>query len=404
MRILIRNGTVIDTHPAVAVLGELDVLVDGERIVAVGKDLNAGGDWEAGGDVEVIDATGRLVLPGFVDSHRHTWQAAYRAIVADGDIQDYFRTVLGELAPSVTPDDVYAGNLAGARECLDAGITTLLDWTQVAHTPDHADALVAGLRESGIRAVLGYNPQDPGEEVRRVRDTHFRTPGRLSMAIAALGPEIAGEERALWEWRLARDLDLRVTVHAGSQGAEGARRALEFLQGNGLLERPTTYIHGVDYTGDDLKLIADTGGSVSVSPVDEPALGIGYPITGRAAASGAPVSLSADTVTCGPGDMFSLMRAAFAMERGLGNLAFTTRDVLRMATLGGAQTVGLGDSVGSLTPGKQADLVLLRTGTPGMAGTRDPIGAIVLNADTSAVETVLVAGRVVKRAGALVAV
>ncbi|MFE0147320.1 amidohydrolase family protein [Nonomuraea sp. NPDC059007] len=395
MRILIKNGTVIDTDPTVTVLGELDVLIDGETIAAVGKDLSAE-------DAEVIDATGRLVLPGFVDSHRHTWQAAYRAVVADDDIQGYFRTVLGELAPSLTPEDVHAGNLAGARECLDAGVTTLLDWTQVAHTPEHADALVAALRESGIRAVLGYNPQDPGDEARRVRDTHFRTPGRLSMAIAALGPEIAGEERALWEWRLARDLDLPVTVHAGSQGADSARRALAFLHGNGLLERPTTYIHGVDYADDDLKLIADTGGSVSISPIDELTLGIGYPITGRAAAAGAPVSLSADTVTCGPGDMFSLMRAAFAMERGLGNLAFTTRDVLRMATMGGARTVGLADVVGSLTPGKQADVVLLRTDTPGMNGTRDPIGAIVLNADTSAVETVLVAGRVVKRAGALI--
>ncbi|WP_157252368.1 amidohydrolase family protein [Nonomuraea typhae] len=394
MRILIKNGTVIDTHPSVTVSEVTDVLVDGDRIEAVGRGLPEDG-------AEVIDATGRLVLPGFVDSHRHTWQAPYRAIVADADIQGYFQTVLGELAPSLTPDGAHAGNLAGARECLDAGVTTLLDWTQATHTPEHTDALVAALRESGIRAVLGYCPQDFAAEPYRVRDTCVRADGLLTMAIAALGPEIAGEERTLQEWRLARDLDLPVTAHLGGSSPEQAHAALMFLHDNGLLERPTTYIHAIHYSDEDFKLIAGTGGSVSVSPVDELTLGIGYPVTGRAAAAGAAVSLSADTVTCGPGDMFSLMRAAFAMERGRGNLAFTTRDVLRMATIGGAETVGLGAVTGSLTPGKQADLILLRTDTPGMSGTRDPIGAIVLNADTSAVETVLVAGRFRKRDGRL---
>jgi cytosine/adenosine deaminase-related metal-dependent hydrolase len=392
MRILIKNGTVIDTSPSVTVSANTDVLIDGERIEAVGPGLPED-------CAEVVDATGMLVLPGFVDSHRHTWQAAYRAIVADDDLETYFRVVLGELAPAMTPEAAHAANLAGARECLDSGVTTLLDWTHLTRTPEHTDAVALALHASGIRAVLGYCPTGWDTDARRARDTHVH--GLLTMAIAALGPEIAGEEQALEEWRLARELDLPVTVHLGLTSPERTRRTMEFMRSNGLFDRPITHIHAIHYSDDDFKRVADTGGSVSISPAGEQILGMGHPPTGRAAAAGAPVSFSADTVTCGPGDMFSLMRAAYTLERGLGNGAFTTRDVLRMATIGGARTVGLGDVTGSLTPGKQADLILLRTDTPGMSGLQDPVGGVVLNADTSTVDTVLVAGQYRKRGGRL---
>ncbi|WP_263008727.1 amidohydrolase family protein [Nonomuraea phyllanthi] len=163
-------------------------------------------------------------------------------------------------------------------------------------------------------------------------------------------------------------------------------------------------MHALHYTDDEFKRIAAAGGSASYAPVDEMALGIGYPSAGRARAAGVPASLGADTVVCAPGDMFSLMRAVHLLERGRpggAGLGFTTRDALRMATIEGAEVLGLADAVGSLRPGKQADLVLLRTDTPGMAAVQDPIGAVVLHADTAAVDTVLVAGRVVKRDGRL---
>lgn len=398
MRILIKNGIVIDTEPEVTVLGRVDVLVEDGAIAAVAPELSGEG-------AEVIDASDRIVLPGFVDSHRHTWQASIRAVTPDATFGGYLQRILGELAPRHRPEDVYAGNLAGALECLDAGITTLLDWSHVQFTPAHTDSAVAALRESGIRAVFGYchggEPGGMAAEARRVKDTHFGTGGLLTMALAALGPEIAGEEHALAEWRLAAELGLPVTAHLGGAGPDSARKGLDFLMTNGLLATRTTFVHANHYDEEAVKVIAAHGGSVSVSPIDEMTLGIGHPISGLAMAAGMPVSLSADTVTCSPGDMFSLMRAAFAMERGRGNLGFSTRDVLRMATIGGAETVGLADTVGSLRPGKQADLVLLRTDTLGMASAHDPIGAVVLNADTGAVDTVLVAGRVVKRDGRL---
>jgi cytosine/adenosine deaminase-related metal-dependent hydrolase len=219
--------------------------------------------------------------------------------------------------------------------------------------------------------------------------------------VAALGPEIAGVSLALHEWRLAHDLDLPLTVHMGGHGAESAERGLAFLRENGLFGPGTTYVHPNFYTDAALKRIAGSGGTASVSPLIEAELGIGYPATGRARAAGIPTGLSADAVTSAPGDMFSLMRAAYALERARGGTDFTTRDVLRMATAEGAQVAGLGEVTGSLRVGGQADVILLRTDTLAMAPAHDPIGAITLSADTSCVDTVLVAGRVVKRHGRL---
>ncbi len=389
MRLLIRGGTAVDTDPVS--VRTADVLVEDGRIAAVGT------DHVVPADTETLDAAGMLVLPGFVDTHRHTWQAGIRALGPDISFAGYLEQVLGTLAPRYRPDDVHAGNLAGALECLDAGITTVVDWSHIQHTPDHTAAALDALRQSGIRAVFGYCVSDPDvTAARRVLDA---TGNLVTMAIAPFGPEIVDEDTALCEWRVARELDLPVTVHMGGHGAASAERGLDFLSRNGLLAPRTTYVHGNGYTDDALARIAGSGGSVSVSPVVEAELGLGVPITGRAVAAGAPTGLGADTVVSGPGDMFSLMRAAYAMERVRSGL--TTRELLRIATIGGARTAGLGEVVGSLAIGKQADLVLLRTDLLGVAPAHDPVGAIVLSMDTRAVDTVVVGGRIVKRDGRL---
>ncbi|MGN9836680.1 amidohydrolase family protein [Nonomuraea sp. H19] len=399
---LIKNGVVIDTEPEPVVLGRMDVRIEGGVIAEVGPDL------PETPRAEVIDATERIVLPGFVDTHRHTWQAGLRAIGPDITFDSYLRRIIGEIAPGYRPQDVCIGNLAGALECLDGGVTTLLDWSHAQFSPAHTDSAVQALRESGIRAVFGYchggEPDGFASESRRVREQLFDTPGLVTMALAAWGPEIMGEEHALAEWRLAKELDLPVTAHLGGHSRESAARGLAFLESNGLLETPTTFVHALHYTDEEFKRIAGSGGGVSLAPVDEMNLGLGYPATGRARAAGLPAGLGADTVVCAPGDMFGLMRATHLLERGRpdgAGLGFTTRDALRMATIEGAEVLGLADVIGSLRPGKQADLVLLRTDTLAMAAAHDPIGAVVLNADTGSVDTVLVGGRVVKRGGQL---
>jgi cytosine/adenosine deaminase-related metal-dependent hydrolase len=388
MAILIRGGTAVDTDPVEA--RAADVLVENGRIAAVDPNLPA----PAG--TEVLDATGMLVLPGFVDTHRHAWQAGIRAAGPDISLATYLDLVLGRFGPRYRPADVRIGTLAGALECLDAGITTVLDWSHIQHTPDHTAAALDAHRTAGIRTVFGYCVRDP--DVTAAREVLAATGGLVTMVMAPYGPEILSEEDALREWRVARELDLPVTVHAGGNGAESAERGLDFLRRHGLLGPRTNYAHGNFYTGEQLKVIADSGGTIAVSPVVEAELGFGAPVTGRALAAGVPVGLGADTVVSGPGDMFSLMRSAYAFARL--DSDFTTRDALRAATVEGARVAGV-EGVGTLAPGSHADLVLLRTDLPGVAPVNDVVGAIVLSMDTRSVDTVMVGGQIVKRDGQL---
>jgi cytosine/adenosine deaminase-related metal-dependent hydrolase len=388
---IIRGGTVVDTDPVQAQVA--DVLVEGGRISVVGPGL------PAPDGAEVVDAAGMLVLPGFVDTHRHTWQAGLRAFAPDISLGAYLELVFGGVGPRYQPDDVHTGTLAGALECLDAGITTVVDWNHIQHTPDHTAAGLDALKTAGIRAVFGYCVTKPDVgAARRVLDS---TGGLVTMAMAPLGPEILDEDAALAEWRVARELDLPVTVHMGARGAESAARGLDFLKRNGFLGPRTSYAHGNDYTDEQLKVIADSGGAISVSPIVEMELDIGAPVTSRARAAGVPTGLGADTVMSGPGDMFSLMRADYAHAR-LARQGFTTRDALRAATVEGARVAAL-DDLGTLTPGAHADLVLLRTDLPGVAPVHDPVASVVLSMDTRAVDTVIVGGRIVKRDGRLLA-
>ncbi|MEV0758863.1 amidohydrolase family protein [Nocardia sp. NPDC050435] len=386
MAAIIRGGTLIDTDP-VRVL-TADLRIDNGRITEIGSGLRVPAD------AEVLDATGMLVLPGFVDAHRHTWQSGIRMAGPDISFPGYLDLVLGTFAPRYQPEDVRIGTLAGALECLDAGITTVLDWSHIQHTPDHTSAAVDGIRAAGIRAVFGYCVTDP--DLRAARDALAATGGGLvTMAMAPYGPEIVDEAAALAEWRIARELDLPVTVHAGGYGPDSAARGLDFLRRNELLGPRTNYAHGNSYTDDQLKLIADTGGTLSVSPLVEAALGFGAPITARAVAAGVPTGLGADSVVSGPGDMFSLMRSAYGFARL--DSGFSTRDALRAATVDGAKAAGV-EGAGTLAPGSHADIVLLRNDLPG----HDPVASVVLGMDTRAVDTVLVGGRIVKQGGHLV--
>src|SRR5512142_2650280 len=155
-RMLIRGGTVITLDPGIGDLTDADVLVEDGRIVAVERSIGAGTSDAGGVDAEVIDARGFIVIPGFVDTHRHTWETAIRGCAPDATLDDYFVDILDSFAPLYRPEDVYASNRFGALECLNAGITTLVDWSHINNTPAHPDAAVTALREVGIRAQYAY--------------------------------------------------------------------------------------------------------------------------------------------------------------------------------------------------------------------------------------------------------
>ncbi|MFF0339902.1 amidohydrolase family protein [Kribbella sp. NPDC004875] len=381
----------IDTAPEVVVRRNTDVLIDAGRIAAIGNGLRV--------DAEVIDARDRIVVPGFVDTHRHLWQTALRGIAVDANLGGYFERVLGTYGARFRAEDVAAGNLVGALECLDAGITTVQDYSHVQRTPDHADAALDALRRSGIRAVFGYGPSPlsggavDARQMRRIMD---RRSERLGLAVAAIGPSFAPFETVQADWELADALDVPVVVHISS--SSDTPDPVTRLRDAGLARRNTLYVHGNNLPDSELKVIAETGAAVSITPTVEARMEMGEPLAGRLRAAGVHFSLGIDVVTTAAGDMFRAMHEVLS----LGYTTFSAADVLQLATVGGAKALGLAD-VGSLAVGNQADVVLLRGTDVNLAGgMHDPVATVVTAAHPGNVETVLVGGTPVKRDGRLV--
>jgi 5-methylthioadenosine/S-adenosylhomocysteine deaminase len=397
--ILIQGGCVVDMRPYPVVLRDTDVHVVDDRIAAAGNGLEAAG-------AEVVDARERIVLPGFVDTHRHGWQSVLRATALDVDLAGYLQRVTGRLAAALEPADVATASLLTGLECLDAGITTVQDHAHIAFTPEHAAAVVEGLQASGVRAVFGYGrpvcsePQPwRADDVRRLRaDVLRRDDGLVTMLLAAAGPSYASVEEAVADWHLARELGLRIAVHIGVSPA--VPRPVSLLRELGIVAPGTLYVHGNSLPDDELALIADTGGALSITPAVEARMGHGAPTLGRVRALGVPAGLGVDVVTTVPGDMFSVMRAGLLSVDASGWERVPMADIVAAATLGGATALGMADRIGSLRTGAQADIVLLRTDAVSTAGAHDPVG-LAVNAHPGLVDTVLVAGRVVKRDGRL---
>jgi len=256
----------------------------------------------------------------------------------------------------------------------------------------------------------------PDDDVRRVRDTYFSSDdGLLTLALATRGTGFCMEEVVRAEWKLARELDIPITVHVAMGRLAGRFAMINTLNDYGLLGSDTTYIHCCHFSDEEWQLVKDTGGKISIAPQVELSMGHGWPPLLRARRLGLRPSLSIDVVTTAPGDMFTQMRAAFAADRARVHAekyepneqvpkdVLTARDVLEAATIDGAYAAGVEDRTGSLTPGKQADIVIIEATSLNMAPVIDPVAAVVLSADVSNVDTVLVAGQVKKRNGKLLA-
>lgn len=425
-RLLIRGGHILSMDPAVGDFPRGDLLVEDGRIAAVGSVLSGNG---AAPDAEVIDATGFIVIPGFVDTHRHTWETAIRGVAPDATLDGYFVEILDTFAPHYRAEDVYNSNLAGALECLNAGITTLVDWSHINNTPQHPDAAVQALRDAGIRAQYAYGSANtslsdywfqstiaiPGDDVRRVRETYFSAgDSLLTMALATRGPGFCVPEVVEAEWKLARELDIPITVHVAMGRLAGRFGMVKQLSDMGLLGPDTTYVHCCHLSDEEWELVARSGGTVSIAAQVETQMGHGWPPVVAAMDHGLRPSLSIDVVTTVPGDMFTQIRAAFAAERARGNAVFwerneaasgllTARQMMQIATVNGAHVAGLESRTGTLAPGKRADVVLIDARAINIAPVHDPYAAVALCADVSNVDTVIVDGTVVKRAGRLLA-
>jgi cytosine/adenosine deaminase-related metal-dependent hydrolase len=416
--ILIKGGTVLSLDRAVGDFEQADVLVESGKISAVRPSIDAP-------NAEIIDASKAIVMPGFVDTHRHMWQGYLRHVLPDGSLEDYVNLVQRKFGATMTPDDVYAADLLSALGAIDGGVTTVLDWSHIHNTPEHSDAVIKALAESGVRAVFAYgNPQNETgrfwemkghkfpDDIARLRKQYFSSEDQLLtlyMAAPFGAPEVI-----LPAFKAGRDVGARISIHVGV-GEYGRGGLLERLNAQNALKPDTTYIHCCTLNDTEWKLIKDTGGTISIAGYIEMLMGHGNPPIQRALDHGIRPSLSVDVETTGPNDFFNQMRSIFSLQKNEAwarRLAgdknppafLKVRDVLEFATMEGARANGLERKVGTLTPGKEADIILLRTDLLNVTPINNAVGAVVTSMGPQNVDTVLIAGKVMKRNGQLVGV
>lgn len=421
-RLLIKSGTVVTMDRGIPDLPTGDVLIEDDRIVAVAPVI-------AADDAEVIDAAHRIVMPGFVNAHQHTWQTALRGIAANWTILEYLHNMHAAVAPAFAPDDIHVSTLVGALNQINSGTTTLVDWCHNNPTPAHTERAIDALQESGIRAVfLHGSPKPdpkPGQrhfseiphpraEIERLARDRLPSPDALvTLGMAVLGPAYSTYEVSRADLKLARKMGMLVSLHVGG-GKMLTPDGFPRLLAEGLIDDRVNIVHGNSIDFETLRGIAGAGGTVTVTPDIELQMGYGDCLTGPLRKLGARPSLGVDIECLIGGDMFTVMRVALQAlrhadslaalrETGMGppRVTVEAREALEWATINGAAMVGLEHRIGSLTPGKQADIVLLDADALNLFPVTDPVAAIVLHAGIANVETVLVAGRVVKRAGKL---
>jgi len=421
MKLLITGGHVITMDPAIG-NGRFSVLIENDQIVAVGPQVQVD-------DAERLDATGCIVIPGLINAHMHTWQTALRGVTANWTLPTYFRSVHAGLATLFNPDDLYIGTLVGALNQLNLGTTTLGDWCHNNPTPAHTDRAIDGLLESGIRAVFFHGSPKPdpkpgqkhfseiphprAEIERLLKDRFTSREARVTLGMAILGPHYSTYEVAEHDFLLAAEFALVASMHCAGlepKTPDGWERLAE----RDLLGPTTNIVHGNNLTGAQLRMMIDRGVTFSIAPETEMTQGHGHPITGRLRDAGGAPSLGVDLESAIAGDMFTVARMALASQRALDNAqsradsgqlpahsTISTAEALSWITIRGAEALGLQDRVGSLTPGKQADVVLVRADGLSMRPVHDPVSAVLMQGSAANVDTVLIAGEFKKRDGKL---
>jgi len=442
---LIQRGTVITMDPATSPYITADVLIEDDRILAVGADLQAPA-------ASLVDARDMIVMPGLVNAHAHLWQTAIRTLGGNWAGTDYFQYVHAKLAPRHTPEDTHVAEYIGALNQLNGGTTTVFDWCHNNTTPEHTDAAVDGLARSGMRAVFGHGTvkptQRPGEphfseiphprsEIERLRKGRFAADGsRLSLAMCILGPDYSTLDVCRTDFLMARELDLLSSAHVWGRAnrlvADGYRR----MAAEGLLGPRHNVVHANYIADDEIKTLVDAGASITATPPAEIRSHARPPLIGRVAQAGGRPTIGNDSELWATGEMLETMRLCLHGQRFLDNqdlerrleagdpalndfiqknlktigtggglieqTSVTAMDALRWATLNNAWALGLDHEIGSLTPGKKADLIMLRRSDLNLAPAHDPVCAVVLFANAGNVDTVFVDGQCLKKDGRLI--
>lgn len=403
-RALIKGGTVLTLSDKVANFNQGDVLVSDGVIEDVGPGLRAR-------DAEVIDASEAIVMPGFVDTHRHLWRSLFRN--SGGSVGPVgISSAAGNYGPHYEPDDVYAATLIGLLGAAEAGISTVVDWADLPPGEGFVEAALQAHADSRLRTVFALaSPAwaDTGVDVVELLGSLEDIGDRTVLSVGGSDPSDPATVSS--EWLRAREKGFRVHAHAGTDPA--ASGVIGQLGERDLLGDDLTLVHCSLLDAADLDAIAASRTRVALAPASEMAIGLGAPPIQGLIDRGIRPGLGVDQEALAPGDIFAAMRATNSVQHatlfdlklsgkgGIPNL-LTTRDVIRYATVDGAQVAGTGGVSGSLEPGRQADVLILRTDRPNIHPVNDPIGAVVWGMDTSNVDWVLVAGEPVVRDGQLV--
>jgi 5-methylthioadenosine/S-adenosylhomocysteine deaminase len=402
-RTVIRGGSVLTLGARTPNFTEADVLVEDGRVVELGPALRARG-------AESIDATESIIMPGFVDTHRHAWKSLFR------NLREELRSG-GTLAsasvygPHYHPDDVYAATLVGLLGAAEAGITTVVDWADIPSGKEYVDAALEAHADAGLRTVFALASPEWTDRASGIAETLSRLSAGERTTIALGSAESSRDIAAIEaEWAVARQLGLRIHAHAGTDPATSG--LIAELGARRLLGDDVTLVHCSMLDATDLDAIAASGAKVSLAPASEMAIGLGAPPIQGLIDRGIRPGLGVDQGALAPGDIFAAMRSANSMQHaasfdlklagkaGIPSL-LSTREVIRYATSDGARVAGLGDVTGSIEPGKRADILLLRADRPNIHPVNDPIGAVVWGMDTSNVDWVLVGGEPLVRDGEL---
>jgi cytosine/adenosine deaminase-related metal-dependent hydrolase len=404
---IVRDAVVLTMDPGLGTLPRGDVHVRDGVIVAVGPDLTAP-------NAQPVPGHQMIAMPGLIDAHNHLWNSPLRNLVQEGPTYGYFPLVL-KYGAFCSPVDVYRGVRLGVTELLSSGVTTVLDWAHNLRSPAYADADLAGLRDSGIRARFAYGYWQGGpapdqtidftDVARLQRDwSMLSNGGLLSLGVALRTMPQGSLESVTRECAFARQLHLPLTIHSG--GSNGQSGTIGLLNGAGLLGPDMQVINPTKWDEPSYQWIAASGAHVCISPFSEMRTSFRFNPLLDLLAHRIPVSLSMDTAAVtGNNDMFALMHVLIDTQFVRANAAgaVTPMQILELATMGGARDLGLADTIGSLTPGKRADLILIRTSDLNIAPLGDPATALVRSAQPYNVDTVIVDGRFMKRGGRIVA-
>ena len=423
-KVLIKGGTIM-TLAAGSPFGSTfvgDVLIEGNRISAIADSIQ---DEHA----EIVDATNCLVMPGLIDTHRHVWQTALRGVCHNETLKGYMREIRFLRAKHHRPEDIYTGNWVGMLEAVNAGITTVWDFSHCINSPAHADAGIEGLKDSGARAVFGYGfnevplerPDFTGldqriADMQRIRKGPLASDSALvTMGVATSDLLICGLDQFRQELAAARALGLPISIHSNTWEFPEREPEVALMHQHGLLGSDLLFVHTNLSSDEEIRMIVESGGAISSTPETEMQMSMGPSVIGRFAAAGGRPTFGCDIISNNSGDLLTQARLALqtqrmfdnavvlAEHRGADEVKVTTEDMLRAMTVDAAAALGMDRRIGTLEAGKEADLILVRLDDINTMPLHSPAAMLLLHVHPGNIDTVYVAGRCLKRGGRLAA-